>query len=52
MSVDSFDEALALLEGMGFTDRRPSGTVTDHSKSTMLLSPEGYMVHITEHIKK
>ena len=33
------------------SDQRPAGANTAYSKATMLLSPDGYMIHITEHIK-
>ena len=51
INVDNFQEAYDLLIAQGFTDPR-GGKVTDtsSSKSTMLFSPTGFAVTISEHI--
>ena len=55
MNVDDVDEAIAILEKHGF--RRPkresvSDTVdTGSSKLAMMVSPSGFIIAVSEHIK-
>ena len=52
MNVDDFDEAYRKLEEKGFkNDQGDRITNTDTSKSTMMVSPSGFSITITEHIK-
>lgn len=51
VNVDNFDEAVAELTAKGYQNRRPDGVETASSRSTMMLSPEGIMFLICEHIK-
>ncbi len=51
INVDHFQEAYDFLIAHGFTDPRGGKvTETSSSRTTMLLSPSGYAVFITEHI--
>ena len=52
INVDNFQEAYDFFTGKGFIDPR-GGKVTDTSSSraTMLVSPSGFAVSISEHIK-
>ena len=52
INVDNFQEAYAFFIGKGFIDPR-GGKVTDTSSSraTMLVSPSGFAVSISEHLK-
>ena len=52
MNVDNFEEAYELLSARGFTNAQ-GGRVTDtgSSKATMMVSPSGYSISISEHIK-
>ena len=53
MNVRDFDEAYALLESKGFKNSQGDKiTETDSSKSTMMISPSGFTITITEHIRK
>ena len=53
MNIDNFDEAFKLLEENGFKNAQGDRvTETGSSKSTMMLSPSGFPINITEHIKK
>jgi hypothetical protein len=53
MNIDSFDEAFKFLTDKGFTNTQGDNvTETGSSKSTMMLSPSGFPITITEHIKK
>ncbi len=55
INVDNFDEAIAFLKEHGF--RKPmhataSKTIdTGSSKLTVMVSPSGYIVQISEHLK-
>ena len=52
MNIDNFDEAFKLLEEKGFKNTQGNKvTETGSSKSTLMLSPSGYTINITEHIK-
>ena len=53
MNVRDFDEAYELLESKGFKNSQGDKiTETDSSKSTMMISPSGFTITITEHIRK
>jgi hypothetical protein len=52
MNVSNFDEAYQLLEARGFKNAQGDKiTETGTSKSTMMVSPSGYSISISEHIK-
>ena len=52
MNIDNFDEAYKLLEDKGFKNAQGEKvTETGSSKSTMMISPSGFPINITEHIK-
>ena len=52
MNVRDFDEAFKLLEEKGFTNAQGGKiTNTGSSKSTMMVSPSGFSISITEHIR-
>lgn len=52
MNVDDFDEAYRKLEEKGFKNAQGDRiTNTGTSKSTMMVSPSGFSITITEHIK-
>ena len=53
INVDNFQEAYDFFIAHGFVNPRGDGRVTDtsSSKATMLFSPSGYAVNITEHLK-
>ena len=53
INVDNFQEAYDFFIAHGFVNPRGEGRVTDtpSSRATMLFSPSGYAVTITEHIK-
>jgi hypothetical protein len=51
INVDDFREAYDFLIAHGFTDPRGEKvTETSSSRATMLFSPSGFPVHISEHI--
>ena len=53
MNVRDFDEAYKLLQEKGFVNAQGGKiTDTDSSKSTMMVSPSGFSISITEHIRK
>ena len=53
INVDNFQEAYDLLISHGFVNPRGDRvTETASSKATLLFSPSGYAVNISEHIKK
>ena len=53
MNVRDFDEAYALLESKGFKNAQGDKiTETSSSKSTMMVSPSGFSITVTEHIRK
>ena len=53
MNVRDFDEAYKLLEEKGFKNAQGGRiTNTGSSKSTMMISPSGFPINITEHIRK
>ena len=53
MNVRDFDEAYKLLEEKGFTNAQ-GGRITDtgSSKATMMVSPSGFAINLSEHIRK
>ena len=52
MNVDDFDEAYRKLEEKGFKNAQGDRiTNTGTSKSTMMVSPSGFSITITEHVK-
>ena len=52
INVDNFDEAYDFLIAHGFVNPRGDKvTDTSSSRATLLFSPSGYAVNITEHIK-
>ena len=52
MNVRDFDEAYKMLEEKGFKNAQGDRiTNTDTSKSTMMVSPSGFSISITEHVK-
>ena len=53
MNVRDFDEAYELLESKGFKNVQGDKiTETSSSKSTMMASPSGFTITVTEHIRK
>ena len=53
MNIRDFDEAYKLLEAKGFKNVQGERiTETGSSKSTMMISPSGFPINITEHIRK
>ena len=53
MNIDDFDEAYNLLEEKGFKNAQGDKiTETGSSRSTMMVSPTGYSISISKHIKK
>ena len=53
MSVRGFDEAYQLLEERGFKNAQGDKiTETGTSKATMMVSPSGVPISLTEHIRK
>ncbi|MBQ3418310.1 MAG: hypothetical protein IJH32_10835 [Ruminococcus sp.] len=53
MNVRDFDEAYQLLEARGFKNAQSDKiTETGTSKSTLMVSPSGFSINISEHIRK
>lgn len=53
MNVRDFDEAYKMLEEKGFRNAQGGHiTNTGSSTSTMMVSPSGFTISITEHIRK
>ncbi|MBE6003295.1 MAG: hypothetical protein E7232_04290 [Lachnospiraceae bacterium] len=53
MNVDNFQEAYDFLISKGFVNPRGDKvTDTSSSRATMLISPSGFPITISEHIKK
>ena len=53
MNIRDFDEAYQFLEARGFKNTQGEKiTTTSSSKSTMMVSPTGFPINITEHIKE
>ena len=52
MNVDNFDEACTLLKEHGFTMMNDRAEETGTSKAALLVSPMGFAISLTEHIKK
>lgn len=53
MNVRDFDEAYEMLLAKGFKNAQGDKiTDTGSSKSTMMLSPSGFAITLTEHIRK
>jgi len=52
MNVDNFDEAYELLISRGFINPRGDKvTDTSSSRSTMLISPSGFTITVSEHLR-
>ena len=52
MNIDNFDETFKFLEDKGFKNTQGDKvTETGSSKSTMMISPTGFTINMTEHIK-
>ena len=52
MNIRDFDEAYKLLEAKGFKNAQGDRiTHTGSSESTMMVSPSGFSISITEHIR-
>ena len=53
MNVRDFDEAYKLLEEKGFQNAQ-GGKITDTgtSRATMMVSPSGFAINLSEHIRK
>lgn len=53
MSVDDFDEAYELLLSKGFKNAQGDKiTETPTSKATMMTSPSGFAISLSQHIRK
>ncbi len=53
MNVDDFDEAYNFLLSRGFVNAQGDNlTDTGSSKSTLMVSPSGFAISLSEHIKK
>ena len=52
MNVSDFDEAYRMLEEKGFKNAQ-GGKITDTgtSKATMMVSPSGFSISVSEHVK-
>lgn len=52
MNVDNFDEAHEMLKANGFVNAQGNRiTETGTSRSTMMVSPSGFSISISQHIK-
>ena len=52
MNIDNFDEAYEALKARGFVNAQGDKiTDTGSSRSTMMVSPSGFSISITQHIK-
>ena len=51
VNVEDYEDAVAELAAKGYENRRPDGVGTPSSLSTMMVSPDGVMYLICEHIK-
>lgn len=54
MNVRDIDEAYALLKGHGFTNARGNDEIVEtvHARSCLLVSPSGFSIQLTQHIRK
>lgn len=53
LSVDDFDEAYELLLSKGFKNAQGDKiTETPTSKATMMISPSGFAISLSQHIRK
>ncbi len=53
MNVDNFEEAYDFLTARGFKNAQGDKvTETGSSKATMMVSPSGFSISLSEHIKK
>lgn len=53
MNVDNFEEAYEFLEAHGFKNAQGEKiTDTGSSKATMMVSPTGFSISLSQHIKK
>ena len=52
MNVDDFDEAYEFLKARGFVNEQGDGvTDTGSSKATLMMSPSGYGIVLSQHLK-
>ena len=54
MNVDDFDEAYELLKAHGFKNARAEDHTIDSksARSCLMISPSGFSIQLTQHIKK
>ena len=53
INVDDFDEAYEFLKARGFVNEQGDGvTDTGSSKATLMMSPSGYGIVLSQHLKK
>ena len=52
MSVDDFDEAYELLTERGFKNAGGEVTDTGTSKAALMMSPTGFAISLSQHIKE
>ena len=52
LNVDNFDEVYELLTAKGFKSTEAEARNTGTSKSMMMISPSGFSIQLTQHIRK
>ena len=54
MNVRDFEEAYELLKAHGFKNAKGEDTVVEtvHAKSCLMISPSGFAIQLTQHIRK
>ena len=52
MNVDNFEEAYKIFSAYGFKGTENDARNTGTSKSMMMVSPSGFSITVTEHIKE
>ena len=54
MNVDNYDEAYELLKSKGFVNAYGEDKTTDtgSSKAALIVSPSGFSINLSQHIKK
>ncbi len=52
MNVDNFDEVYEIFSAHGFKGTETEARNTGTSRSMMMVSPSGFSITVTEHIKK
>ena len=54
MNVRDFEEAYELLKAHGFKNAKGEDTVVEtvHAKSCLMISPSGFSIQLTQHIRK